>query len=576
MPGSRESSDGDTEPIPPDSFTETVITTDDENVFGCLRPLNDLAQNAFHSTLDHILKYNLDHARRFVHSTGKSPVRLPSVFTSDGSVEGNEPESTDPLPRNQWVGAFRFSLDILPQSPAEGWYLGSGREKPDTDVRLTPPSRTWKNKGIAGSHARLFIHKQSCRVVVEARHRMCISTTGRVEFIETGVTRVLDSGQMVQLGDLTYMYEDGEAITNGNFSNGIHQFMRSHNHPQWEAHRLLSLPSGGDRIILGNEFTCLPGAFAQGSRGQLTAGWAHDGAAVAIKRFVQPVEDSFEVHKKIMDCIKTHVSPFSAYPTTTNSTKSAKANVLSLVHSCTEWNIAFPGAYCVYTPLALMDLHELKKRLHPVVPAQVSIFIDYLQGLAYLHSKGIIHRDIKAPNLGVVSLNPIKGVIMDLDDATQDDVSDDHMKGTLPYLAPEIIKLKLHTNAGPSPPPYDKAIDVWALGLTMCLILEGGALNWQKLDRTATNMPILDPICNLVTSQRYDDFVRTRVHNIPTPPDLPHVGRYLRILQLMLAWNSKDRITASDALASARDILPEPEEDSADPKVGSKRPIDKI
>jgi len=566
MSESQGSSDGDTVLVGQDSFMETMTNSDNGNVFGWLRPLNDLAQNAFNSTIDHINQYELCLARGFIHCSGKSAVRLPSVFTSDGSDEG-----TDHEPRDQWVGGFKFSLDILPRSPAEGWYLGSGREKPDTDVLLTPSTLKWKAKGIAGCHARLFIHNQSCRVVIEARHRVCTNTAGRAEFIDNGVTRVLESGQMVQIGDLTYMYEDGEAIGNGKFNNGISGFMESHMHPQWKAHRSLTLPTGGGRIILGNEYTCLTGAFAQGSRGQLTAGWARDGAAVAIKRFLSPVEDRFNVHKKIMDCIGIHVSPVSAYSMTMNSTNSAKTRVLGLIHSCTEWTIEYPGAYCVYSPLALMDLYEFRERLHTVVPGQISIFMDYLKGLAYLHSKGVIHRDIKAQNLGVVSLNPIRGVILDLDDATQDNVSDDHMKGSVPYLAPEIVKLKLHTNAGQRPPPYDKSIDVWALGLTMFLILEGGDANWLQFDST-----IPPTRGNYVTILRFNDFLRYRVHKIPTPPNLPSTRRYLDVLQNMLVWNSKDRITASNALLAAQRILPKPEEDSADSKVGSKRPIDKI
>lgn len=215
MPDSEGSSGEDTVPLTPESFAEDVLTEENEHVFGWLRPLNECAHRAFNIMVDRIIKSRgtSSHTRQFIHCSGKSP----SIFRSDGSFEGGRSKGTDDLQRDQWTGAFKFSLDVLPKTPAEGWYIGSGLDKPGVDVLLAPPSRSWQVKGISGCHARIYIHKQSCRVVVEARHRMFVDTAGKAEIISQGTSRALETGQMIQIGQLSYTYEDGEAISNGTF-----------------------------------------------------------------------------------------------------------------------------------------------------------------------------------------------------------------------------------------------------------------------------------------------------------------------------------------------------------------------
>ena len=72
-------------------------------------------------------------------------------------------------------------------------------------------------------------------------------------------------------------------------------------------HRHLSPTSVGDPVMLGNYY-CSPSAFAKGTFGKVTAGWASDGTAVAIKTFKEPEERSIKAHKEIMRFIGRHVS----------------------------------------------------------------------------------------------------------------------------------------------------------------------------------------------------------------------------------------------------------------------------
>nr|OQO28679.1 hypothetical protein B0A51_05719 [Rachicladosporium sp. CCFEE 5018]OQO31927.1 hypothetical protein B0A51_01122 [Rachicladosporium sp. CCFEE 5018] len=135
---------------------------------------------------------------------------------------------------------------------------------------------------------------------------------------------------------------------------------------------------------------------------------------------------------------------------------------------------------------------DLNPELHYVpcmtMPNIRVAFRDTLLGLQYLHSQGIVHRDIKPPNLlqttdhrvkisdfGVSYLGrPLHG------DDTGEEVSeseardlDDEAKelaktvGTPAFFAPELCI----TEATDDPPPVTKAIDVWALGITLFCML---------------------------------------------------------------------------------------------------------
>lgn len=75
-----------------------------------------------------------------------------------------------------------------------------------------------------------------------------------------------------------------------------------------------------------------------------------------------------------------------------------------------------------------------------------------------------MHRDYKLDNIGVVRKSPeVEVVLLDFGHAIRAKTIDDHMKGTVRYLAPEVLALK----NGRSRQPYTCAVDVWALGLVM-------------------------------------------------------------------------------------------------------------
>ncbi len=245
------------------------------------------------------------HARKFIHVDGKENVRSASVSGSDDDPGGQE--ETIQL---RYVGAFKFSTSVYPKDPTKGWYIGTGRRKPEADVVIGPPDPKWNSNQILENHARIYIHEESCLPTVEALHSMQVSGSTGLKHIaqKTGnSSKVLEHGHRVDFGRCAYIYEGGDAITNGNFQASLPGFMKLHHGDQWKAHPILSAPSTGPHLTFGG-YTFLPGAFAAGTFGEVTAGWAQNGSAVAIKRFKRPNPQKFTQHQKIMGLIGKHVS----------------------------------------------------------------------------------------------------------------------------------------------------------------------------------------------------------------------------------------------------------------------------
>lgn len=95
----------------------------------------------------------------------------------------------------------------------------------------------------------------------------------------------------------------------------------------------------------------------------------------------------------------------------------------------------------------------------------VSIYIkQVLEGLAYLHSQGVVHRDIKGANILVTKEGVVKladfGVAMKLDDT----LKSGSLVGSPFWMAPEIIVQTGHCSS---------ACDIWSLGCTVVELITG-------------------------------------------------------------------------------------------------------
>ena len=140
------------------------------------------------------------------------------------------------------------------------------------------------------------------------------------------------------------------------------------------------------------------------------------------------------------------------------------------------------------------------------LPEACQIMIQVLEGLAYIHSKGIIHRDIKPQNIfygsdGIAKIadfgiSTIKYYNINLDEPKK-------VVGTAQYLSPEVLR-------GSKP---NEQSDIYAAGVTFFELLTGyipfDDLNVNKVARAHVNHDIPSPLEYMPTlPQKCEDIVK--------------------------------------------------------------------
>ena len=335
-----------TVPVTPPASWNAVLNQDIDDVFAWLKPINPAACEAFNDLVNAAIEQptTYKHVNQFWHTDPEPFIRAASIFTDNATRDDDSESSQQEL---QWSGAFKFSLKILSRVGRNTWSLGTGHGLPeDEGVDLMIASTSHRiSKNIAGRHARFYFHKESARLMIEARHTVKLSGTNGADVITKSASRVLEKGHFISIGDCLYVFGYTDYMKSEGFLNELSDFMESHTGPGWTLHKTLSSTSRGDCISLGN-YTRTPGAFAAGTFGEVGAGWARDGRTVAIKRFKTPEEESLQAHCAMMNYIGEHVGITRS--STNTRTYIIKDNILTLLECISNFNLNHPGAFCVY------------------------------------------------------------------------------------------------------------------------------------------------------------------------------------------------------------------------------------
>uniref|UniRef100_A0A8C3LMT3 Mitogen-activated protein kinase n=1 Tax=Chrysolophus pictus TaxID=9089 RepID=A0A8C3LMT3_CHRPC len=211
-------------------------------------------------------------------------------------------------------------------------------------------------------------------------------------------------------------------------------------------------------------------------------------------------------------------------------------NVLSALDILQPPHIDYFEEIYVVTELMQSDLHKIIVSPQPLSSDHVKVFLyQILRGLKYLHSAGILHRDIKPGNLLVNSNCVLK--ICDFGLARVEELDESrHMTQevvTQYYRAPEILMGSRH---------YSNAIDIWSVG---CIFAE--LLGRRILFQAQSPIQQLDLITDLLGTPSLEA-MRTacegaKAHILRGP------HKQVPVAPLLNSNSQSKRISAKDALA---------------------------
>ncbi|KAH0423723.1 hypothetical protein CcaCcLH18_11974 [Colletotrichum camelliae] len=146
-----------------------------------------------------------------------------------------------------------------------------------------------------------------------------------------------------------------------------------------------------------------------------------------------------------------------------------------------------------------------------------------LNATEFIHHRGIVHRDIKPPNVMVKSRHPMVTKLTDFGLAIRlPELADEAPRcGTAPYTAPEILERKV----------YDEKVDIWSLGIILL--------------RYFHELPPFPKVSKGPTGwgpwRNWPDKVRHHVQSMPLSPTS-------RFISTLLTSNPTARPSAKEAL----------------------------
>ena len=141
----------------------------------------------------------------------------------------------------------------------------------------------------------------------------------------------------------------------------------------------------------------------------------------------------------------------------------------------------------------LGDLNHFYRTENVSDEVNIEVMRQVMEGINYLHSQEIVHRDIKPGNILVASNNPLRILLTDFDvsKCLEPEVETSLMTsnvGTLAFKAPEFFQ-----RTSPGKIEYHRNVDIYAAGLTFLAILQAEKANKMLIPQIETPMDDSEP-----------------------------------------------------------------------------------
>ncbi|KAE8664448.1 Serine/threonine-protein kinase HT1 [Hibiscus syriacus] len=190
------------------------------------------------------------------------------------------------------------------------------------------------------------------------------------------------------------------------------------------------------QLFIGNKF-------ASGAHSRIYRG-IYKQRAVAVKMVRIPNQNE-ETRSKLEQQFKSEVALLS---------RLLHPNIVQFIAACKK-----PPVYCIITEYMSQGTLRINKKEPYSLSTEtvLRLALDISQGMEYLHSKGVIHRDLKSNNL--LLNNEMRVKVADFGTScleTQCLETKGNM-GTYHRMAPEMIREK----------PYTRKVDVYSFGIVL-------------------------------------------------------------------------------------------------------------
>jgi len=128
----------------------------------------------------------------------------------------------------------------------------------------------------------------------------------------------------------------------------------------------------------------------------------------------------------------------------------------------------------------------LDKLDHKALPLDkiISISLDIARGMAYIHSQGVVHRDVKPDN--IIFDEEFSAKIVDFGITCEEEHCDPlaNDTGTFRWMAPEMMK---HNKA------YGRKVDVYSFGLILWEMFSG-TIPYEELNPFQAAFAVFDKV----------------------------------------------------------------------------------